>query len=693
MFVTKFSLASYTSLGVSANYLQKTFFSTKNPRFVPHSTLVLKADLKAYEIAHTLSANLLWVDLQDGVPLQKKPAARKLITHALETNIFKDNPVVVRINELTEPAELAQDLLSLEALILQKKICGLALPMLKGPSDVLYYEDLVRSMAKKAQAAIIDFQLFPIIETPLAVKNAFKIATASPWVSGLYLGKADLAAEMGVREMEDNCDYVLQQIALIAKAAGVFSIGGTYKEIDNPIGLEKQCLKAKLSGHDGFVAIHPSQLAIINKIFLPSQKDIKRAHLIRATLEKGFSTHQAQNQPERVFAANPDRKLIDKILNNPKTIPSISQGVKPKWIEGGIDLTSVSIGTPIDCEFELPITEGVLAQWDGFILNSRRITSSAHFARKLGFTDRLVPNSLLMTLTASLAVSRLSESAIVHLSFKNAQYLRPVYPGDSLSGRFTVISIQDSKSGKGSIVRSHHVLQNQRGEEVYQLEKWTLFPHLAEQDCFALTTDLVPSIAPLHQSLLSLPPHLIECQLQQNVSSRSKYAKGDVIVHRFVKGCGESIVTSLCNAIRAINHHHHDSQTLPAEKVLVPGPFTVHASLASAALDLGEVLYEQIHYCNNLNKVNHSDVIGAITYVKNIGPVPNNPNLENLRLVTLGLKNIDMKALSEELISIELFDSENAKLFQINSICEKNIPTLLSRVVCKTEYTITRILK
>ena len=39
------------------------------------------------------------------------------------------------------------------------------------------------------------------------------------------------------------------------------------------------------------------------------------------------------------------------------------------------------------------------------------------------------------------------------------------------------------------------------------------------------------------------------------------------------------------------------------------------AALGSPALDIGEIIYEDIPLCINPNKVNYGDQIGAVTYI------------------------------------------------------------------------------
>jgi citrate lyase subunit beta/citryl-CoA lyase len=133
-------------------------------------------------------------------------------------------------------------------------------------------------------------QIEALIETPLAVVNAYQIATASPRMAGLIFGIADFSATMGVREMIDNQNrnfhYAKQATAVAAKAAGLHAIDNAFLRLirkDTPedeADVIREQLREKSEGSrdlgmDGTWVIHPQQAEIANAVFMPSDEQIE----------------------------------------------------------------------------------------------------------------------------------------------------------------------------------------------------------------------------------------------------------------------------------------------------------------------------------------------------------------------------------------------------------------------------------
>lgn len=664
---------------------------------MPISSLFLKGDMDIYRAAVHHKAHLLVVDLEDSVPMPQKSIVRQLISRAISSNVFNDSRVLLRLNQLSDVENLSEDLTLSGSCV--KSIFGFLLPKINSANDVVHYEELLnKAAAKFDQSYTNSFRLFPIVETQRAVENAFEIAKASPLVTGMYFGDADLSTSMGIQRNMDNISYARQKFILDATAAGVYPIDGAFTKIDDIIGLESEALQSKALGFCGKTAIHPKQLPTINKVFSVSKQELEWAQRVTASMTDDKSDSRPSYHSSRNFFGPPHLELAEKILMKHRSHPKSAKAakvIKPKLVAGGFDFNSPDqLGVVHDCEFELSVTDGIMALWDGLLFNSNRVSSSNAFAQSIGFKDRLIPNSLLMTLTASLAVSKYSETAKVHLAFKNPTYLVPVYPGDSLRGHFVVVSVKLSSSGKGSIVRSIHFLENQRGETVYRLEKVTLFDNAPYEGSVDETTvsrygtEIVESL--LLDKVMSIDTTRFSPKLWRLMQPKAQQAAGDLIIHRMVKVFERSEVGSMSNIIRATNSHHHDKMMFTGEELLVPGPFVTHSSLSCAGIDFGEVIYEEFLGLYNLAKVNHGDQLCAMTYVKRIEPVPNNPGLEKMHLVTIGLKNININDLAQEEIPALLFDTETSQSSIISGICEHHIPLLLNRVVCKTEYVVIR---
>jgi acyl dehydratase len=89
------------------------------------------------------------------------------------------------------------------------------------------------------------------------------------------------------------------------------------------------------------------------------------------------------------------------------------------------------------------------------------------YARSLGHRGIVVDPLLLLCTVVGLSVEDLSEGGGAFLGLDEVEFHRPVYPGDTISGRSTVVSKRESESRPDSgIVTWRSEGRNQKGETV-----------------------------------------------------------------------------------------------------------------------------------------------------------------------------------------------------------------------------------
>jgi citrate lyase subunit beta/citryl-CoA lyase len=99
-------------------------------------------------------------------------------------------------------------------------------------------------------------------------------------VAGLQLGLGDLFEPIGISRKEPFAiKYAMMQVKFAAAEAGVDAFDSAFANIQNTGGfLEEAELAARL-GYVGKSCIHPSQVAMANEAFRPSDEAI--AHALR----------------------------------------------------------------------------------------------------------------------------------------------------------------------------------------------------------------------------------------------------------------------------------------------------------------------------------------------------------------------------------------------------------------------------
>ncbi len=220
-------------------------------------------------------ADVVVVDLEDAVGPARKAYARAATAELLTAPRPGPPRVHVRLNALGSPLCAAD----LAALAGRPGLDGLRLPKVGGPGDVAAVRRQYREVAGTAARLP---GLYPLLESALGVENAFAVATADPAVRGLALGEADLRADLGVAG-EDALAWPRVRTVVAARAAGLAPPAqSAYPDVRDLDGLAASCRRGRDLGFLGRTALHPRQLPVIARAFLPPPDEVAAAREIVA---------------------------------------------------------------------------------------------------------------------------------------------------------------------------------------------------------------------------------------------------------------------------------------------------------------------------------------------------------------------------------------------------------------------------
>jgi citrate lyase beta subunit len=121
-----------------------------------------------------------------------------------------------------------------------------------------------------------------IVETALGLRLAYETASA-PRVAALAIGAVDLGAQLRLEPRPDGLEilHARSRVVVDSAAAGIrppFDI--VHLEIEDDAGLEEQAAFARSLGFRGKVCIHPRQVPIVNRVFLPSEREVAWARRV-----------------------------------------------------------------------------------------------------------------------------------------------------------------------------------------------------------------------------------------------------------------------------------------------------------------------------------------------------------------------------------------------------------------------------
>lgn len=228
--------------------------------------------------AATSGADAIILDLEDSVSFANKSAARAAIADYLAG----DRPVftLVRVNSL-DGRLIAADV----AAIVGAQPDAIMLPKAEGRESIRQLDTLLHSAI--ASGAVLPPILPITTETPSAIFSLGSYRDVSDRLLGLTWGAEDLPAAIGAStgRHEDGSYTAPLEIAraltlFAAHSAGVAAIDTVYSAIQNADGLAAYAARARRDGFTGMMAIHPSQVASINRAFAPSADEIIRAKTI-----------------------------------------------------------------------------------------------------------------------------------------------------------------------------------------------------------------------------------------------------------------------------------------------------------------------------------------------------------------------------------------------------------------------------
>jgi citrate lyase subunit beta / citryl-CoA lyase len=227
-------------------------------------------------------ADILLLDLEDSVAAARKPAGREM-TRSFLTARPKGSRAYVRINPLS--TELAVP--DLEA-VMPGRPDGIMLPKAAGGDEVRTLDRLLEKLEKANGIASGATQILPIVtETARAMFTLGSYAGSSARLSGLMWGAEDLAADLGAlanrrADTRYEAPFALARSLCLyaAAAAGVAAVDTVYADFRDAAGFERECLEGARFGFTAKAAIHPDQVAIINRVFTPDAKAIEHAQKI-----------------------------------------------------------------------------------------------------------------------------------------------------------------------------------------------------------------------------------------------------------------------------------------------------------------------------------------------------------------------------------------------------------------------------
>ena len=239
------------------------------------------------------AADSICFDLEDAVLEARKQYARDELSNYFATDEFRNlreegrKHIIVRVNAL-DTGHTEKDL---EAACMPG-VDIVNIPKTDTPNCVEHFISLLEAREATVNAgagngAAVSIKVLANIETPQALFNAAGIAAVSDKVWGLQLGLGDLFEPLGIdRADAENVHAVMMMMRLGAGAAGKIAYDTAYTNVANAEGYRQEALRARRVGFLGKTCIHPSQVAIANEVFSPTEEELRWAAKVVESAEQ-----------------------------------------------------------------------------------------------------------------------------------------------------------------------------------------------------------------------------------------------------------------------------------------------------------------------------------------------------------------------------------------------------------------------
>jgi citrate lyase subunit beta/citryl-CoA lyase len=233
-----------------------------------------------------LDADQVFLDLEDSVAPDVKPAARQTVVDALREGQWGDKVRVVRVNDVST-RWCHGDIDHVVSGAGPEYLDAVMVPKVEDPTQVHFVDHLLRQIELDNGWEVGSVGLEIQIENAPGLTNADDILAASDRVETFIFGPGDMAAALNMPSLTvgaiqpdypgDHWHWVLMRILVAARNAGVQAIDGPYAQIRDVEGFREVATRSRVLGFDGKWVLHPGQIQAANDVYGVSQEDYERA--------------------------------------------------------------------------------------------------------------------------------------------------------------------------------------------------------------------------------------------------------------------------------------------------------------------------------------------------------------------------------------------------------------------------------
>jgi 2-methylfumaryl-CoA hydratase len=152
-----------------------------------------------------------------------------------------------------------------------------------------------------------------------------------------------------------------------------------------------------------------------------------------------------------------------------------------------------AVGQVIEHATPRTMSSGDVALYMGLYGPRFAVQSSQAFARAIGYPSAPLDDLLVFHTVFGKTVADISLNAIANLGYAECRFLKPVYPGDTLSAVSEIIGLRENANRASGVVYVRTFGRNQHGDHVLSYVRWVM---VRKRDALSLAPPaVVPKLA------------------------------------------------------------------------------------------------------------------------------------------------------------------------------------------------------
>ena len=264
------------------------------------------------EKAFTLNADAVVLDLEDAVAIAEKVATRDLVVAALMHNQPRSVIGYIRVNAIDTP-NCFGDIYA----VVGDWLDGLMLPKVESAAHLQMVDWMMRNLERERGIEEGSIDLLPIVETGKGIHNISEIAASGTRVKRLSFGAGDYTGDMGLvwTPQERELAGARAAVALASRVAGLEPpLDSVFIDLDDEEHLAASARTALEMGFQGKLCIHPKQIDVVNRTFMPSDEQVAKAERYIAAFREAEAKGSASIQVDGYFVDYPIVERAERTL-------------------------------------------------------------------------------------------------------------------------------------------------------------------------------------------------------------------------------------------------------------------------------------------------------------------------------------------------------------------------------------------